>query len=471
MQATSNNKAITQADAGATATSNVIDIESRGKAIPSKEEADTIPDTAPNASPKRRNIKRGVYATLAAILLVLSGVFGTQWFQYMSTHEDTDDAYVTGHLHQVSTRVDGTVEKVWVDDNQHVKQGQVLVTLDPNDYQTAVDQALAALEQAKRQVQTANSTVTYQDTDAVGQDMNAKASIANALSTISRSEAAVREANSNILSAQADLKAKNAELDRAAIDWKRYDYLGREGAVPLTQSDAAKRDYLVAQENRNAARDAITSATERMQQAVESVNTSKAQLAQAQAQIQLAKASKAQVQVDSDNINTDLAAVNKAQAALNQAKLNLSYTRIVAPMTGRVGKKTVEEGHRVEPGEPLMTIVSDDPWVVANYKETQLQHMYRGQSVQITVDALPDHKFLGHVLSFSPASGQSFAILPSDNATGNFTKIVQRLPVKIVLDPESVRGFENIMAPGLSVISSVDVSKRPQATVQILGAR
>jgi len=337
----------------------------------------------------------------------------------------------------------------------------VLVTLDPNDYQVKVDQALASLEEAQRQAKTAQSSVSYQDTDAQGQKMNASGSVANAVASIANSEATVREARANILNAESQLKAKQAELDRASLDYTRYNSLAKEGAVKLIERDAAKRDYLVAQENRNAARDSVTQANEKMQEAEQSVNTSKAQLTQAQAQIQLAKASAVQVQVDQAKLSTDLATIDKAKAALDEAKLNLSYTRIVAPVSGRVGKKTVEEGHRVQPGEPLLAITSDDPWVVANYKETQLAKIQIGQKVEIRIDALPDHKFEGRVLSFSPASGASFAVLPSDNATGNFTKIVQRLPVKILFTAESVKGYEDRLAPGLSVISSVDLTSKP----------
>jgi membrane fusion protein (multidrug efflux system) len=435
----------------------VIGIDSRvAPAEPAAQSAEGSFSTAAHWRLKL-SAKQVLLITLGVVLVAVTAVAGNNWVRYLLSHEETDDAYITGHLHQVSSRVDGTVDKVWVDDNEHVKQGQVLVTLDPNDYKAQADQALANLEQAKRQIQTAQTTISYQDTDAQGQDMNAKGSVANALAGISRSEAQVREAQAAILAAQNDLKAKDGELERATIDYKRYDYLGKQGAVALTQSDAAKRDYIVALGNRDAARDAITQATERLKEAQDSVNTSKAQLAQAQAQIQLAKASAVQVQVNQAQLNTDLAAVAKAKAALDAANLNLSYTKIVAPISGRIGKKTVEEGHRVQPGEPLMTIVSDDPWVVANYKETQLKRIRAGQKVEITIDSFPDHKFEGHVLSFSPASGASFAILPSDNATGNFTKIVQRLPVKILFTPESIVGYEDRLAPGLSVISSVDV--------------
>lgn len=211
-------------------------------------------------------------------------------------------------------------------------------------------------------------------------------------------------------------------------------------------------------ENRKSALNIISEATARFEQAQQTVLTSKADLTRAHALLQLAKASAVQTQVNQQQFQTDLAAVEGAMALLSEARLNLSYTRIIAPTSGRVGKKTVEEGQRIEPGQPLMTIVADNAWVVANYKETQLKAMKPGQSVAVRVDSLPDHAFEGKVVSFSPASGTSFAVLPSDNATGNFTKIVQRVPVKILFTPESIKGYENRLAPGLSVVTSVDIT-------------
>ncbi len=415
-------------------------------------------DTEQEPIRKRPSGKRIITITASTVLL-LSVAFGAyHWYQDASSHEETDDAYVTGHLHQVSTRVDGTVEKIWVDDNEHVTKGKVLVSLDPGDYQVKVEQALANLKQAERQVEVDQSSVHYQDQDALGQATNAEGSIASALATIARAEAQVREAQANINAKQAEATAREADLERAQADWKRFEYLATEGAITLSQRDGAKRDYLVAVENRNAAREAVTQATEKLQQAQQTVGTSNAQFTQAQAQKQLADASGVQVKVNLAKVDADLAAVSKAKAAVDEAKLNLSYTRIVAPVSGRIGKKTVEEGHRVQPGEPLVTIVSDAPWVVANFKETQLQRMQIGQKVEIKIDALPEHKFEGHILSFSPASGSSFAVLPSDNATGNFTKIVQRLPVKIVFNPTSIRGYEDRLVPGLSAMASVDLN-------------
>ncbi len=407
---------------------------------------------------------KSVIAKLAAGILVVALVivgayYGSEAYVQMRNHQETDDAYVTGHLHQVSSRINGTVEQVVVDDNEHVQKGQLLVELDPRDYKVKVTQTLANLEQARRRAMAAQSSVTFQDTTAQGQDTNARGSIDNAVAAISRSGAAVREAEMNIEANQSNLAAKEAELERAEADYNRFDHLEKEGAISTSQKDSAKRDYLVALDTRNYARNVVLQAFQRLEQAKQTVITTKADLTKAQAQIQLAKASSVQTKVTEHQYQTDLAAISGAQAALDEAQLNLSYTHIVAPVSGRVGKKTVEEGQRIEPGQPLLTIVQDHPWVVANYKETQLKQMRIGQMVEIIIDSIPDHKFEGRVLSFAPASGSSFAVLPSDNATGNFTKIVQRIPVKIAFTSDSLSGYEDLMTPGLSVITSVNIER------------
>ena len=402
-------------------------------------------------------VKKILIASLSLLLVGGLSLTGWHWYQHLSTHEETDDAYVTSHLHQVSTRVNGTVASVLVDDNDHVKAGQVLFTIDPRDLQVKVDQCVADLKQAEEQAQVADTTVSYADTNAQGQEINARGSVSNASAAISKAEASVREAQSDIQSKRADLAARDAEVVRSQADYDRYVALEKQGAVTTSQRDAARRDFLVATENRKSGADAVSQAEARLDQARESVNTGKAQLVQSQGQIQLAKASVVQTHVNKDQYGVAMAAVERAKTTLAEAQLNLSYTRIFAPTSGRVGKKSVEEGQRIEPGQPLLTIVADNPWVVANFKETQLKKMHAGEKVELTIDSFPAHKFTGQVLSFSPASGASFAILPSDNATGNFTKIVQRLPVKIVFDAQSIKGYEDKLAPGMSAVATVDL--------------
>jgi membrane fusion protein, multidrug efflux system len=417
-------------------------------------------NSGPTGSRKSPNLFKRIGFAVLVVALLSGAVAGYNFYQIASTHQETDDAYVTGHMHQVSTRVNGTVAQVLVDDNEHVKAGQLLVVLDSNDYQVKVKQARAALDTALQQSRVAQTSVSYAATNANGQVTTAQGAVSNARAGIARAQASVNESQAAISSARANLSAKEAELSRAEADFERYKKLESQGAVAVQELDNARRDFKVAQENVNGARDDIKQSEAKLAQARETVNTARAQLVQAQGQIVLAEASGTQTAVNERQFDVARTSIAQAQAALDEALLNLSYSKIYAPANGRVGKKTVEVGQRVEPGQPLLTVVSDQTWVVANFKETQLKRMRPGDLVEIKIDSFADHKFAGRVLSFAPGSGASFALLPSDNATGNFTKIVQRVPVKIVFDQASLKGYSDLLVPGMSAVASVDVAAK-----------
>lgn len=278
---------------------------------------------APSNNPLNKispELKRKIGYTLGGIVLL-----GFAWYLVdMWMHEETDNAYVTGHLHYVSSRVTGTVREVLAEDNQLVKKGDLLVKLDPADYQALFDEA-------------------------------------------------------------------KAEYERAKADFDRVNALAGTKAMSQQDLDHSKD------------------------------------------------------------------ALDVAKARMDTAQLQLSYTTITAPSDGRVGRKNVETGNRVQIGQSLLAVVEEDAWVVANFKETQIAHMKVGQSVSLSVDSIPGKDFVGIIDSFSPASGNQFALLPADNSTGNFTKIVQRIPVKIRFDPESIKGHENDIRVGLSVIVRVRI--------------
>jgi membrane fusion protein (multidrug efflux system) len=404
--------------------------------------------------PKRR--KRLLFVGIG-IGAVVAAIFGLRWWHYASTHEDTNDAYVQGHVHPISSRIDGTVSAVFVNDNQHVTAGQVLVKLDPKDYQNQVNQAQAALLEAKRQAETAKTQIALSAQTTQGSTTQAQGNIANANAAIANAQAAVKEAQAGIPAAQAQVAQAQANLQKNKADYQRYRQLYQAGAVSQQQFDAAKNAYQVALAQRNAAQEQVTQARAKLTQAQQNVASAQAQLRSSQGGLQQAQAGQTQTQVNRNQYQTALAALAQAQAKLKNAQLQLSYTTIAAPTAGVVGNKTVEVGQRVQPGNPLMAVVSDDIWVTANFKETQLEDMHPGQPVQVTLDAFPHHPFNGHVDSFAPASGAQFALLPPDNATGNFTKVVQRIPVKIILDPQSVHGYESRISPGMSAVVSVDV--------------
>jgi membrane fusion protein (multidrug efflux system) len=310
-----------------------------------------------------------VFAILLGAIVVLA---------YRSNERSTDDAYITGHLHPIASRVTGTVESVLVDDNQFVHAGDELVRIDARDFEVRL-----ALEEARVE-------------QALSQQESAKAQIEQA---------------------QANISGALAEHRKAQFDFSRASQLVRE-----TPQGLSRQEY-------DAAEAAYTSAG--------------ARLAQARAQLSSARAGFVAAQ----------AVERQGRANVRDARLQLSYTRITAPVDGYVGKKTVETGARISAGQPLMSVVEADVWVVANFRETQLKHLKVGDPVEITVDAAPDVKLTGHVGSVSPATGAQFALLPPDNATGNFTKVVQRVPVKILL--ENLPNYKQRLTPGLSVTATL----------------
>lgn len=434
-------------------------------------------------TPKKKNRKPLIFA-VAGVAAIVAGNFGYHYWQYASTHEETDDATVSGHIHQVSSRINGNVSEVDVNDNQLVKKGQLLVKLDPRDLEVKVLQTQAALASAERQAQAAQSNISLASettsakttqaqgdiTAAVANIDTAKAAVTEAQAGIPTAQAAVAEAQAGISTAQAQVAQADANLQKAQTDYNRYLTLSQQGAIPRQQQDTARAAYDVARAQKSAAEQGVQQARAKLAQAQQGVAKAQSQLAQAQQGVanaqaklvaskgglQQATASGQQTQVNRSQYDAAKAAIAQAEASLKDAQLQLSYTNISAPSDGRVGRKTVEVGQRVQQGTPLMSIVEGDDWVTANFKETQLKGMKPGQKVEIKVDAFPDHPFVGRVDSFSPASGAQFALLPPDNATGNFTKVVQRIPVKITFDPQSIKGYESRIAPGMSAVVSVE---------------
>ncbi|MEO6995362.1 MAG: HlyD family secretion protein [Lacunisphaera sp.] len=373
----------------------------------------TAPHLAPSThhrAPKSDQRKRGIVKPLLIGAVVIAGIawgvhFGIHAYHYV----ETDNAYITGHLHQVSAQIDGQIKDVRVDDNQDVKAGDVLVRLDPLEFQIAVQKADASVEQARAQE---NQTVAG----------------------AAQADAQLAEAKARVTQAEAQIIQARAQLDLARLTAGRNDQLLQNGGATTKADVDSSHTALAAAE---AAVDAATANHTAAQAAVGS-----AQAAQKSAISQGTAAA---------------ANVAAAQAAAHDAQRQLAYTTIVAPSAGRVGNKMAESGNRVLAGQALLAITEPNPWIVANFKETQLPLMKAGQPVEITIDALPDQILHGQVDSFSPASGAEFALLPPDNATGNFNKVVQRIPVKIVLDADSLAKIGNRLRFGYSAIVNVRV--------------
>ncbi|GFE69143.1 HlyD family secretion protein [Chroococcus sp. FPU101] len=414
------------------------------------------PEKLPTPSP--RNRKPLILAALG-VSAIAAGTYGYRWWQFASTHQSTDNATIAGHVYQISSRISGSVSNVLVDDNQIIKQGQTLIQLDPQDYQVAVQQAQASLNVAQRKAEAAQSSIAQANQTTAAQATETQGTINGALTDIATAQAAVTEAQAGVPAAQSELAQTQATLTRETADYQRYQSLYDSGAVSRQQLESSRASYEVALAARNAAKQGVNQAQAKLIQAQKGVQQAQSALKVSQSGLQRVQANQAQTQVNQGEYQAAKAAIAQAQANLAQTQLQLSYTNITAPVTGRIGRKNVEIGERIQSGQPLMAVVGKDLWIVANFKETQLAKMKAGESVEVEIDSFPGRTFTGTVDSLSPASGAEFSLLPPDNATGNFTKIVQRIPVKIRLNPDSVKGYESRIVPGMSANVTVDVGK------------
>jgi len=361
---------------------------------------------------------------LLAIILIVVGVGYAVW-SYYASRESTDDAQIDGHIVPISARVGGTVEKVNVDDNQYVEAGTVLVQLDPTDYQVAVDRARAELQDAMASLQAARTGVPLAHT--------------TTSSTLSNAQASLRAAQQEVTASQARLREAEAQDKLAADDVRRLAQLVKKDEIPQQRYDTAVTTEQQAAASVDAARAAVSNA--------------QSHVAQAEAMVQGAQTVPQQLAITRAKAGSAEANVARLQATLQQAELHLQYTVIRAPNTGIVSKKTVEPGEVIQPGQPVLALVNlEDVWVTADFKETQLKNMRPGQPAQIEVDAY-GRNYKGHVDSIGGATGARFSLLPPENATGNYVKVVQRVPVKIVF--EKGQDPQHLLRPGMSVVPTV----------------
>ena len=385
----------------------------------------------------RSRKRKRLFAVIALLVLIVVGIF---LWRYLSSYESTDDAQVDVHLYPVSARISGYVTKVNVNDNQYVQQGTVLVEIDPKDYEVAVAQAEANLASAEATAQALNITVPITSVSTSSQlrfsssDVeNARAGIAAAEQQLTAAQAQLAQAEANDVKAQADLQRYKALVDKQEVAAQVYDQ-----AVAAAKASTAS--VAAARANQDAVRQAVEQAHSRF--------------AQAQASQQSAETGPQQVSSSRARARAAVADVQQKRAALEQAQLNLAYTRVVAPISGEVTKSVVV-GMNIQSGQQLLTVVPlDDVWITANFKETQLKKMKVGQKVEIHVDS-SGRTFKGHVDSIAGATGPLFSLLPPENATGNYVKIVQRIPVKIVLEQGENRDHQ--LRPGMNVVPDVQL--------------
>jgi len=423
-----------------------VGLENAARAKPAMEELKLDPPRPKGlANPKTRRL---LFAGAAVILAAVVGLF-----LYYRNRESTDDAQVDGHITQISSKVYGKVGEVLVNDNQQVKAGQVLVKLDPRDLQAAVDQARGQLALAESEAQSAGVDVPRTQLNVQSTTSSADAQFAGSQADLMRAQSTYEQARTSDLAwAQANAEKSQANAQLAQADLQRYTPLMHKGEISKQQYDAAKA-------NADASASALKADQEKLEQAQRGIEIAKAQLdaakarvLQAQAGIVSARADTKQVAMREADSKGKIAKVEQARAALEAAQLNLEYTTVVAPVDGVVTHKQVEVGQIVQQGQGLMVVVPlQDVWVTANFKETQLRAMKPGQKAEVEVDTY-GKTFSGHVDSIAGATGAVLSLLPPENATGNYVKVVQRVPVKIVLDP--IPQNQAILRPGMNVVAT-----------------
>jgi membrane fusion protein (multidrug efflux system) len=375
---------------------------------------------------------------IGIIVLLIVGIFA---YRYFTSYESTDDAQIDGHINSISARVSGHVVKLNVQDNQYVQAGTVLVEIDPADYQLAYDRAKADYADAQAAAVAAGVTVPITSV--------------NTISQLSTAQADVNNARAGIQAAQQQFEAAKAELQQAeANDVKAQNDLGRYKQL-IDKQEISQQQYDQAVASARASSAAVAAARASADAAQQQVTQSQGKLVQAEANYRYANTAPKQMQITRAKAQQAVAQLQRMKANLDQAELNLQYTKVIAPVNGIVSNRTVEVGQNVSPGQELMKLINlDDIWVTANFKETQLRNMKVGQRVTIDVDA-NGRDYKGKVDSIAGASGARFSLLPPENATGNYVKVVQRIPVKIVLDPGSNNDHQ--LRPGMSVTPKVQI--------------
>lgn len=381
---------------------------------------------------RSRNPRFRMFLIIGIVVLLVTGFF---LWRYFSSYESTDDAQIDGHLNPVSSRVSGHIQKLLIDDNQYVQAGQTLLQIDPSDYQVLVARAQADYDNAVATARSAGVDVPITATSTGSQ--------------LSSAAAEVAAAEANFLAAKQQAEAANAQLVQADAnntkvqnDLARYKQLVSKQEISQQQYDQAYAAAQAGAASVDAARAGVAAAQAQ-------VKAAQSRVAQSEANLRAAQTGPQQVAATRSRAQSALALVEQKKAELDAAKLNLLYTTVIAPVNGVVTNRTAEVGQNIQPGQELMRVVNlDDIWVTANFKETQLRNMRVNQPVTIHVDTTgKDYK--GHVHSIAGASGAITSLLPPENATGNFVKVVQRIPVKIIFEKGETK--EHVLRPGMSV--------------------
>jgi len=399
--------------------------------------------------------KRFRVVRLLVVLVILAAIAagGTYLWRYLNTYEATDDAQIDGHINAVSGRIAGNVLEIHAEDEQTVSAGDVLLKLDPRDYEVALAKAQADLADAEAALESSRIDVPITTANTASQLKTANSSRVDAAAFAIGAQRQLTAAQARLETAQAQVREAEANYKKTADDVVRYKLLVDKNELPRQQYETAVSTAAAAQAAIDARRAAVREAQENIRVAESAVDQANQHITQADASIESAQTAPKQVAVSEARAKAAAAQVAQRRALVEQAKLNLSYCTIVAPVAGIIGKKTVELGQNISPGQQLMALVPlDDIWVIANFKETQLSRMQPSQRVRFTVDAY-GREYSGKIVAVGGASGSRFSVLPPENATGNYVKVVQRIPVRIDLD--SGQNNDHRLRPGMSVNPTV----------------
>ncbi len=407
------------------------------------------PATEPEKEAPPRPSGRGKWILLIAAIVIAVGAYVA--YKHYANRVSSDDAQVDGHVTAIAPKISGNVTEVLVDDNQEVKAGQILVRIDPRDYQAKVDIAKAELSRAQNQLKGARVVVPWTSETTQSGTTAASAGLANAEAELERARLSFEQASgSDLAYAKANIGVKQANNDRAQADLARMKPLVDKEEISRQQYDAYVAAARVAESDLQAAREKLASAEKDAGIRKAALDAAQSHVAQAKASVETSLANRKQVDIRSADVGTAAAAVEQAQANLAAAELQLSYCTIAAPVDGAVTRKSVEVGQFVSPGQGLMAIIPlHDTWITANFKETQLAGVRPGQRAEIHVD-MYGKSIGGKVDSIAGATGSRMSLLPPENATGNFVKVVQRIPVKILVD-RSDGNRDLILRPGMNV--------------------
>jgi membrane fusion protein (multidrug efflux system) len=387
------------------------------------------------------------------LIAIASGVY--LYWKDSQRFETTDDAQVDGEIYAISSRISGHVVEVPVEDEQPVKAGDILAKLDPQDYQVAVDKAKADLADAMASLASSRTDVPITSVTTTSTLAGAKSARADAAAAVSGAEQQLGGAKARLATAQANVRVAEANYAKAAADLKRYQLLVDKDEISKQIYDQALASADAARATLDAQRAQVAEAQQNISAAEKAIEQAQARVQQADANISSAMTGPQQVKVTEAKVQSAAARVEQFKAALAQAELNLQYTTIVAPADGVIARKTVDVGNNVSPGQQLMAVIPlENVWITANFKETQLRNMKVGQPVTIKVDAY-GREYTGKIQRIAGASGARMSLLPPENATGNYVKVVQRIPVRIALDPG--QNQDHLLRPGMSVTPIVRV--------------